>query len=130
MQRPLPGFRVAGRFVIRDARGQPHKPDIMMQAVKFFKTPVQLGFGNLRDFLVFLVAGFMVHHPQHACPKAVGPPVNAVRIISRRIIYGPVVMHTVHGRIRNFVPGALADRVHFGRHFGDNAVQPLPLCIV
>ncbi|MNJ50266.1 hypothetical protein D3C77_455310 [compost metagenome] len=130
MERPLPRFRVSRHFVIRHAGWQPHKSNVMMQTVKFLKAPIQLGFGDLCDLLVLLVAGFMVHKPQHASPETVGPPANAVSIITRRIISASVVVHTVNRRIRNLVPGTFADHVHFPGQIPDDDIQPLPFRII
>ncbi|MNN85857.1 hypothetical protein D3C81_2031910 [compost metagenome] len=75
----------------------------MVQPVELLEAPVQIGFGNIGDLGILPVAGFVMHQPHQAAPKAVGPPADAVRIGPAGIFRVPVIVGPVYGHIGDFM---------------------------
>ena len=100
------GIGVAGQAVVRHGAGQPHKADIMVQAVVARKALVERALRKAGNFGIAVIMGRVVGLPQHPCPEAVGPPADAVGVIAVPLKYF-VVVYTVHRAVGDFLGAAL-----------------------
>ena len=106
VQTAAAGIGVAGQAVVRHGAGQPHKADIMVQAVVARKALVERALRKAGNFGIAVIMGRVVGLPQHPCPEAVGPPADAVGVIAVPLKYF-VVVYTVHRAVGDFLGAAL-----------------------
>ena len=106
VQAAAAGVGIAGQAVVRHGAGQPHKADIMVQAVVARKALVERALRKAGNFGIAVIMGRVVGLPQHPCPEAVGPPADAVGVIAVPLKYF-VVVYTVHRAVGDFLGAAL-----------------------
>ena len=107
VQTAAAGIGIAGQAVVCHGAGQPHKADIMVQAVVARKALVERALRKAGNFGIAVIMGRVVGLPQHPCPEAVGPPADAVCVIAVPLKYF-VVVYTVHRAVGDLLGAALA----------------------
>ena len=107
VQTTAAGIGIAGQAVVRHGAGQPHKANIMVQAVVARKALVERALGKAGNLGIAVIMGRVVGLPEHPRPKAVCPPAEAV-IGGVAAAIGFVVVYTVHSAVGDFLRAALA----------------------
>ena len=107
VQAAAAGIGIFRQAVVRHGAGQPHKADIMVQAVVARKALVERALGKAGNLGIAVIMGRVVGLPEHPRPKAVCPPADAVGIIAVPLKYF-VVVYTVHRAVGDLLGAALA----------------------
>ena len=122
------GIGIAGQAVVRHGAGQPHKANIMVQAVVARKALVERALGKAGNLGIAVIMGRVVGLPQHSRPKAVCPPAEAV-IGGVAAAIGFVVVYTVHGTVGDFLGAALAHGAQLVFKAVSSGFSPIPFVV-